>query len=87
MIVRAQNLPPGADAFWDWMERRGLNQRQASKIVEIDHTYLNHIVSGRRRPSLEVAVRVARKTGIPVEMWSTNVDTDARDGIKKTRKR
>lgn len=87
MICRAPHLPPGADAIWDWMERRGLNQRQASEIVEIDHTYLNHIVSGRRLPGRDLAVRIERKTGIPVEIWSTEVDEPTASRSRKTRKR
>lgn len=53
----------------DWIERRGVNQREAAEILEMDHTFLNGILTGRRSPGLATAVAIERRTGVPVEAW------------------
>jgi plasmid maintenance system antidote protein VapI len=53
----------------DWMDRRGLNQRETARSIAMNHTTLNHILTGRRSVGLAVAVRIEQLTGIPVEAW------------------
>jgi len=49
---------------------RGLSLRQAARLLGINHVWLREIERGRR-PSLEVALRVARFYGVAVEeIWS-----------------
>jgi transcriptional regulator with XRE-family HTH domain len=75
MVGRTQRWSGGPDAVRDWMERSGLNQRQAAVRMGIGHTALNHLLCARRRAGLAMALRIQRATGIPVEAWmSTPVD-------------
>lgn len=70
--------PPDATGarleLWRWMARRNVNQREASDILGINFTMLNHYLHGRRAPALETAVLIERKTGIPVEAWVATDD-------------
>jgi transcriptional regulator with XRE-family HTH domain len=36
----------------------------------ITDSYLSQILSGRRRPGLDIAVRIETLTGVPVESWA-----------------
>lgn len=87
MMVRPPHLDDGANALWDWLERRGMTQRQMAEKVGIDHTYLNHILCGRRKPGLGTAIRIERATGVAVEEWdSTHVDKRKIVTVGKPRK-
>jgi transcriptional regulator with XRE-family HTH domain len=59
----------GATALWDWMERRGLNQREAAKVLELHFMSLNQYLHGHRRPGLAAALRIERHTGLPAGIW------------------
>lgn len=49
----------------------GLTRGQFAKRIGISSAYLSQIISRARKPSLEIAVRIARETRgeVPVEMW------------------
>lgn len=47
------------------MDERGLTQRQLATEFGIEAAHLSLILSGHRRPSLDVAVRIEALTGIP----------------------
>lgn len=68
----------GRTQLADWITRRGVNQREAARILDLDHTFLNQILTGRRVPGLANAVRIERVAGISVEAWlPTEVGDDA----------
>ena len=46
------------------------SQRVIAARLEITAGYLNHLIAGRRTPSLAVAQRIARVLRIPVSHWS-----------------
>lgn len=55
-----------------WMDREGLNQRQAAKILGVHYTFLNKLLSltaYQRCPSMRTASRIERVTGIPMVAW------------------
>ena len=55
-----------------WMDREGLNQRQAAKVLGMHFTFLNKLLSEnayRRCPSMRTASRIERITGIPMVAW------------------
>jgi transcriptional regulator with XRE-family HTH domain len=64
----------GREQLADWIERRGVNQREAASLLSMDHTFLNGILTGRRSPGLATAVSIERCTGIPVEAWMPTAD-------------
>ena len=64
----------GRDRLAQWIERSILNQLEAARIIGIDHTQLNQILGGKRRPGLDNAIKIERATGIAVEAWESIED-------------
>lgn len=67
--TRPTHLAPGSEALWDWMDRRGFNQREAAEVLEIHFMSLNQILRGSRKPGLAIALRIERHAGIPAGIW------------------
>jgi len=77
----------GREQLKAWMTRSRVNQREAAKIIGMDHTFLNQILSGRRFPALANAVRIERITGIPAEAWlATAVGVSSKPVVIEPRK-
>jgi transcriptional regulator with XRE-family HTH domain len=64
----------GREQLADWIERRGMNQREAARILGMDFTVLNKILLGHRTPGLATALAIQRHTGISVEVWMPTDD-------------
>lgn len=60
----------GANALWNWLEKRGLNQREAAEILNIHWVSLNQILMDRRRPGLAIALRISQAAGIEPGIWT-----------------
>jgi len=59
----------GREQLAAWRERSKLKQYELARLLEITDAYLSQVLSGKRRPSLLIAVRIERETGIPVSSW------------------
>lgn len=77
---RPTHLTPAADALWDWIEKKGFNQREAAKVLGFPWITLNHYLHNRRRPGLERLEHLFNVTGIPMALW-----LDTRVGKPKKR--
>jgi len=64
----------GPEQLKDWMHRRRFLQREAADFLGFDETFVSQLVNGRRVPGLDNAIRIERKTGIPVEAWLSHED-------------
>lgn len=69
MSNRPTHLAPGPEALWDWMTRRGLNQRETAKTLGLHYMSLNQFLLGHRKPGLANALLIERHTGIPAGIW------------------
>lgn len=49
-------------------ERLGISQRRLAKQGGVSHSYVAHIESGRRMPSIKVLVRLAKALGLRVAL-------------------
>ncbi len=51
----------------------GQRQADAARVFGISQSYLSEIASGLKRPSLDTAFRIERKTGgqVPASSWVT----------------
>jgi plasmid maintenance system antidote protein VapI len=67
----------GRERLRQWIDRSKVNQLEAAEIIDIDPTQLSHILTGRRRPGLDTAVKIERATGIAVEAWTPIDDGEA----------
>lgn len=53
-----------------YLAQRDITQGQLADELGIDESYLSLIIRGRRHPSLDVAVRLERLTGIPASEFA-----------------
>jgi plasmid maintenance system antidote protein VapI len=59
-----------------WIDRMGLTDRAAAKLLGIHWTFLSQILNRplNRAPGLRTAIKIERTTGIPVEAWMPTDD-------------
>lgn len=70
-------MESGSEQLRDWMRRRGFKQADAARYLGVDEPYVSVLLSGKRTPGLDNAVKLERLTGIPVEAWaSSELDND-----------
>lgn len=71
----------GRERLRDWIDRTKATQREAARILGLDHTFLNQILSGRRTPALANAIKIERVTGIAAEAWLPTLDGDSAEPV------
>lgn len=62
-------MKPGPNQLREWIDRKGLADGEAAKVIGVDFTYISKLVNGHRQPSLDNAVKIERVTGVPVGAW------------------
>jgi len=66
----------------------GLNQRQLADRVQVSATYVSHLESGRREPSIQILRRLAQELQVPpglllgIVMW-TELPAEQREPYRK----
>ena len=71
-------MKSGPEQFKDWMHRRRFMQKEAADYLGWHESYVSHLLSGKRLPGLDNALRLERLSGIPVEAWaSSELDSSA----------
>lgn len=53
----------------EWRRRSKHDQRTLAGLLGISDGYLSQILSGARRPKLELLIRIEELTGVPVSSW------------------
>ena len=71
----------GPEQLIDWMRRRGFNQSDASRYLEMDQPHVSMLASGKRLPGLATAIKLERLTGIPVEAWAPTEINDSESAV------
>lgn len=85
---RPEQLPPASSALWDWIEKKGLNQREAAKRLGFPFVTMNHYLHNRRRPGLARLELIFTITGIPMALWlDTRVARMKKRGKPQSEKR
>lgn len=62
------------DRLREWMALSKLSQPDLAAMLNITQPHVSRIVVGERRPSLSLAVRIERVTGIPATSWVEGVN-------------
>ena len=52
-----------------WLDANGATKRALAEELDLDPSYLVHLVAGRRIPSLAVAYALADRCGIDPRTW------------------
>lgn len=63
-------LNKGRDRLAEYCKRSRLKQYELADLLAMHETTLSHVLSGKRRPGLDTALRIEAVTGIPVSSWS-----------------
>lgn len=68
MTKRAKQSGPAILAHW--LRESGLTQSAAAAEMGIPQPHLSAILAGRKRPSLDAALRIANVAGVPPAAWA-----------------
>lgn len=77
----------GPERLVEYCKRSRLKQYELADLLLMHNTTLSHVMSGKRRPGLDIAVRIEALTGIPVSAWADTARGTAvtkRSRAKKT---
>ena len=86
-LINVETLTIGA-AIRTLRTASGLNQKQLADRVSVDPTYISHLESDRREPSLALLRAIARAINVPpglilsVALW-TGLPQEAKDLYRK----
>lgn len=53
-----------------WMSRSGRNYADIARLLGVSRPHLVYLTTGKRSPSLNLALRINTLTGIPVAAWA-----------------
>jgi transcriptional regulator with XRE-family HTH domain len=59
-------MPKHKHLLQDYLDRTGRSQASLARELHITPSYASMIISGRRRPSPELAAKIESVTGIPL---------------------
>ena len=59
----------GRQRLAEYRKRSRLKQYELADLIGMHDTTLSQVLSGKRRPGLDTALRIEAATGIPVESW------------------
>jgi transcriptional regulator with XRE-family HTH domain len=62
-------METGYRQFGAWIRKTRSTQRETARALGISDGYLSQILSGLRRPKLELLHRISTLTGVPVSSW------------------
>jgi transcriptional regulator with XRE-family HTH domain len=60
----------------EWLTRSRLRQCDLADQLDITEPYLSQVLSGYRRPKLELLITIERLTGVPIESWADTLVSD-----------
>jgi plasmid maintenance system antidote protein VapI len=77
----------GPQLLKGWLKRCEYEQQEGAAFLGIHPSLMSMFVRGKRRPPLETAVHIERKTGIPAASWvSSRRDKTTSQVSRKPRK-
>jgi plasmid maintenance system antidote protein VapI len=63
-------MQSGPQQLREWMGRRVYNMTETADFLGLKLPFVSLLLSGKRTPSRETAVKIERLTGVPVQAWS-----------------
>lgn len=67
-------MTQGRQALRDWLQRAHRNQKTFARELGVSEVMVSYLVTGERKPSIDVAARIETLTGIPMRAWATQVN-------------
>ncbi|MDR7868486.1 MAG: helix-turn-helix transcriptional regulator [Sporomusaceae bacterium] len=59
-------MPLSGSRIRELMRRRGLNITELAKLVDVERSHVSNILAGRKKPSIDLALRMSRVLGVTV---------------------
>jgi plasmid maintenance system antidote protein VapI len=53
-----------------WLFDNRLEQKDLAKMLDVAPSTICRIINGKGRPTVRVALKLEKKTGIPVSVWT-----------------
>jgi transcriptional regulator with XRE-family HTH domain len=75
--MRLMGTSPAHAALRDWMTRTGRTYGSVADALGVTDAHVSYLARGRRIPSLELAIKIANLTGIPVTAWARSTERAA----------
>jgi addiction module HigA family antidote len=69
MRKKLTSIPPGTILREEFMEPLGITAYKLSKEIKIQQTAISQIISGSRRISVDMALRLSRYFGNSAQFW------------------
>lgn len=63
-------MTAGRKRLREWLDRSRKQQKELARALGVSDGYLSQILSGLRRPKLELLMAIEVETGVPVESWA-----------------
>ena len=78
----------GARQLVEWLDRSRLADKDLASRLGISRAYLSQLLSGKRRPGLDIAELIYTHTGVPMTSWKDNLlsDLDRTPRVDRRRK-
>ena len=70
----------GAQRLAEYRDKHSYKQYELAELLELDDAHVSQLLSGKRRPGLEIAVRIEERTGIPARSWLLTGVGRSKDG-------
>lgn len=67
-----------------WLDRSRKQQKDLAAELGITDSYLSQVLSGIRRPKLEILIRIESVTGVPVSSWADTRVSDSDEPSEPT---
>jgi addiction module HigA family antidote len=62
-------IPPGTILYEEFMEPLGITSYRLSKEIKVQQTAVSQIINGRRRITVDMALRLSRYFGNSAQFW------------------
>lgn len=76
-------MQTGRERLAQYRDRSRLKQYELARLIGVTDSYLSQLLSGRRKPGRDIAIRIEAQTGIPVQSWSDIALSDLSDGHRR----
>ena len=74
-------MTQGRQLLADWRDRSKLKQKDLARMLDVTDAYLSQVLAGRRRPKLELLIKIEHTTGVPVESWAELADGNSDEPV------
>ncbi len=84
---KLHTLHPGKILLKNFLELKGISQRQAARDMQVDPRRINEIIAGQRSITADTALRLSKYFKNPEQFWMELQDTYDLEKAKQNQKK